>query len=202
MRPCRGRWAGPRGAPELPRPSERAEPRSQRRAAGQGPRHGERSAAVGRAESADPGELAAAERQPRAARPRPLHQVSGAMRPPAPRSRQPARPHRPAGGMDGLGFLERNASLRLAMAPGRLPSAGLSAVADGPWGSGVGQGWAPLRAAALPSPSCASDNFATPRRRVREAAGRFCAFLPADPLPWHRDFCSSKGCVSAWLCGV
>lgn len=26
-------------------------------------------------------------------------------------------------------------------------------------------------------------------------------FLPTDPLPGHRDFCSSKSCVSAWLLG-
>lgn len=108
------------------RPRSRAASASPRAAgAGPPPRHGERDAAVGRAASADPGELAAAERQPRAARPRPLQQVSGAMRPPHP---GPAAPTR-AGGMDGLRSSGRNASLRLAglpaaPAPGPLPSRG------------------------------------------------------------------------------
>lgn len=121
------------------------------------PRHGERDAAIGQAASADPGELAAAERQPRAARPRPLHQVSGAAgtggghRHPSPG--RPPGPT-PAGcggvGVDGLRFWERNA-------PGRLPPL------PGP-GS--------LRAAARPSPS---ENFVSGRWRARgSGSGAAC----------------------------
>lgn len=60
------RWRRSEGRAERGSPPRRALPR---------PRHGERDA-VRRAAGADPGELAAAERQPGAARPRPLLQVS------------------------------------------------------------------------------------------------------------------------------
>lgn len=170
------------------RPRSRAASASPRAAgAGPPPRHGERDAAVGRAASADPGELAAAERQPRAARPRPLQQVSGAMRPSHP---GPAAPTR-AGGMDGLRSSGRNASLRLAGLPARsrpgpspLPRLAARGEPQVPWGSGWGRAGG-LRSALLPCLPRPSPVRTLPAETEseRDAAGRFCALLPADPLP-------------------
>lgn len=169
------------------RPRSRAASASPRAAgAGPPPRHGERDAAVGRAASADPGELAAAERQPRAARPRPLQQVSGAMRPPRP---GPGRAD-PCGRDGRAPLLGEQRFPALGGAPGPLPpralfppAAGGPRGAAGAVGQRVGQGRGPpLRAAALPSPSLASENFASGDGERERCGGQvLCAPTRSSP---------------------
>lgn len=119
------------------------------------------------------------------------------MRPPTPRSRPPIRPADPRGRDGRAPLLGEKRSLCSAMAPAgspslaSLPSRGWrsagsrshsAAQPQVPWGSGVGQGWAPLPAAALPFSSFTSDKFATRRRKVRGERGRVL-FLSARESP-------------------